>query len=135
MDPVAERVERLMARYKAKTAPGRVAALFEAQGQSMRDNYRIQAEVMQKVEQAVADVTDAAGAPVMMRFWYKDYGREVYRIWRAVPTSCQEGEYEVVRYKWTVRGLNPELMDKVKAAVLALLEKSDFPRKDDARLT
>jgi hypothetical protein len=130
-DPMVERLKRRVAKYEAKTTPERVARTFAARGPLMLDRYREQAEILSRVERAVAGVTDAAGVPAMMRFWYKGCGREVYRVWRTVPKSCQEVEYEVIRYKWTIRGLDPDLLGKVKAAVIELLEASGFPRKDD----
>jgi hypothetical protein len=95
-----------------------VAAILGAKSEQMRERFRVQTEMLGRVEQRVAEVTDAAGISVMMRIWYKSFGREVCRIWRTIPSSCQELEYDVVRYKWTARGLEPALLDSVKAAVV-----------------
>jgi len=130
-DPVGESIKRRVARWEAKYTPERVSAILAAKGEQMRERFRVQTEMLGRVEQRVGEVTDAAGIPVMMRIWYKSFGREVCRIWRTIPSSCQELEYDVVRYKWTARGLEPTLLASVKVAVIELLDSSDFPRKGD----
>ena len=134
-NPVLERVERRVAKYQAKTTPERMSALFASKAERMRERYRSQALVQECVDQAVAGVTDAEGVSVMMRICYKSYGREICRVWRTVPSGSQEVEYEAVRYKWNIRGLNPDILGKVKAAVVEMLEAAGFPRKDDEPLT
>lgn len=108
-DPVGESIRRRVARWKAKYTPERMAAILDAKVERMRQRYEVQTEMLAHVEHRVSEVTDAAGISVMMRIWYKDFGREVCRIWRTIPSSCQELEYDVVRYKWTARGLDPIL--------------------------
>ncbi len=130
-DPVGESIKRRVARWDAKYNPERLAALLAAKSELMGKRYAVQAEMLGRVDHRVSEVTDAAGVSVITRMWYKDFGREVSRIWRTIPSSCQELEYDVVRYKWTARGLDPILLVKVKAAVIELLDSSDFPRKDD----
>ena len=97
----------------------------------MHENYAVQAEILGRVDQRISEVIDAVGVSVIVRIWYKCYGREVTRIWRTLLSSSQELEYDIVRYKWTARGLDPILLVKVKAAVIEFLEASGFPRKDD----
>ncbi len=134
-DPVGESIKRRVARWEAKYTPERVSAIIDAKSARMRERYRVQTEMLAHVDHRVSEVTDAAGVPVMMRIWYKDFGREVCRIWRTIPSSCQELEYDVIRYKWTARGLDPILLCRVRVAVVELLDSSNFPRKDDERLT
>jgi hypothetical protein len=128
-DPIVERIRRTVAKYEAKSMPERMTAILAAKSAEMQKRYREQACILGLVDHRVAEVTDAAGVPVMTRFWYKSFGREVSRIWRTMPTSCLEIEYDVVRYKWTARGLDPILLVKVKVAVIELLEAGHFPRK------
>ncbi len=130
-DPVGESIKRRVARWEAKYNPERLAAVLAAKSDRMRERYAVQAEMLGRVDHRVSEVTDAAGVSVINRMWYKDYGREVCRVWRTIPSSCQELEYDVVRYKWTARGLDPILLAKVKAAVVELLDSSNFPRKGD----
>ena len=134
-DPVGENIKRRVARWEAKHTPARTAAILAAKGEQMRERYRVQAEMLGRVDHRVSEVTDAAGVSVMTRIWYKDFGREVCRVWRTIPSSCQELEYDVIRYKWTARGLDPILLVRIRVAVIELLEKSHFPRKQDERLT
>ncbi len=122
-DPVAEQVRRRVAKWAAKYTPERLAGRLAFRTEQMQQRYRTQAELQGRVEQAVAQVTDAACVPGLIRFWYNDFGRELSRIWRTVPTSCQESEFEIVRYKWAVRGLDPILLDRVEAAVIEVLEE------------
>jgi hypothetical protein len=124
-DPVAEQVERRVAGWQAKCTPERVSAIVAAKAGRMLERYRLQAEMQVRVDDCVAGVTDAAGLPVMMRIWYKTFGRGVSRIRRTVPSSCRELEYDVLRYKWTARGLEPTLLARVKGAVIRLLEESN----------
>jgi hypothetical protein len=130
-DPVGESIKRRVARWEAKYTPERVSAILAAKSELMRERFRVQAEMLGRVEHRVSEVTDAAGVSVIVRMWYKDFGREVCRIWRTIPSSCQEREYDVIRYKWTARGLEPTLLASVKAAVVELLDSSNFPRKDE----
>jgi hypothetical protein len=130
-DPVGESIKRRVARWEAKYTPERVSAILTAKAEHMRERFRVQTEMLGRVEHRVSEVTDAAGVSVIVRMWYKDFGREVCRIWRTIPSSCQEREYDVVRYKWTARGLEPTLLASVKAAVVELLDSSDFPRKNE----
>lgn len=128
-DPVVERIRRTVAKYEAKSMPERTTAILAAKSGLMRERYRAQAVMQGLVDKAVAEVTDAAGVPVMTRLWYKSFGREVSRIWRTMPTTCLEIEYDIVRYKWTARGLDPTLLVRVRVAVIELLEACHFPRK------
>jgi hypothetical protein len=130
-DPVGESIKRRVARWEAKYTPERMAAILGAKAEHMRERFRVQTEMLGRVEHRISEVTDAAGVSVIVRMWYKDFGREVCRVWRTIPSSCQEREYDVVRYKWTARGLEPTLLASVKAAVIELLDSSDFPRKDE----
>ena len=130
-DPVGESIKRRVARWNAKYNTERIAAILGAKSERMGERYAVQAEMLGRVDQRISEVTDAAGVSVISRMWYKAFGREVCRIWRTIPSSCQEREYDVVRYKWTARGLEPALLASVKAAVIELLDASDFPRKDD----
>jgi len=118
-----------VARYDAKSTPERTTALLAAKAEGMREKYRVQAVMQGLVDHQVGEITDGAGIPVMTRIWYKSFGREVARIWRTMPSSCLELEYDVVRYKWTARGLDPILLVRVKVAVIELLEACHFPRK------
>jgi len=130
-DPVGESIKRRVAGWEVKYNPERIAAILAAKSERMRESYAVQAEMLGRVDHRISEVIDAVGVSVIVRMWYKDFGREVCRIWRTIPSSSQEVEYDVVRYKWTARGLDPILLVKVKAAVIELLEASDFPRKDD----
>ena len=131
LDPVGERIKRRIANWEAKYTPEFTSAILAAKSGRMRERFRVQTEMLGRVEHRISEVTDAAGVSVIVRMWYKDFGREVTRIWRTIPSSSQEVEYDVVRYKWTARGLDPILLVKVKAAVIEFLEASGFPRKDD----
>jgi len=130
-DRVAESIRRRVERWTAKYTPERLSAILAAKAEGMQERYRLQTEMLGQVDERVAEVTDAAGIALMMRIWYKSFGREVAKVWRTMPSSCRELEYDAVRYKWTARGLDPILLARVKAAVIELLDKSGFPRKDD----
>jgi hypothetical protein len=130
-DPVGESIKRRIARWEAKYTPERMAAILGAKAERMQERYAVQAEILARVDHRVSEVTDAAGVSVMMRVWYKDFAREATKVWRTIPSSCQELEYDVIRYKWTARGLEPALLASVKAAVIELLDASGFPRKGD----
>jgi hypothetical protein len=121
-DSVAERSRRTIARWEAKYTPERTAAVLAAKAERMRERYQVQAEIQERVDHRVAEVTDAAGVPKMMRIWYKSFGREVCRIWRTIPSSAREVECDVARYKWKARGLDPVLLDRVRAAVVDLVD-------------
>jgi len=124
-DRAAERSRRAIERWKAKCTPERVTAVLAAKAESMRERYEVQAVMLCQVEKSVAEITDAAGVPRMMRIWYMDFGRQVYRIWRKVPSSVREMECGFVRLKWQTRGLDPAILDKVKAAIVAMLDSLD----------
>jgi len=134
-DPVAENIRNRIARWEAKYTPERTAAVLADKATLMRRRYQVQAEMLARIDHRVSEVTDAAGVSKMMRIWYKDLGREVFRIRRTIPSSCRELEYDVIRYKWTARGLDPILLTKVKVAVVELLDKSGLLHEGDKQLT
>ena len=134
-DPVAENIRHRIARWEAKYNPERTAAVLADKATLMRRRYQVQAEMLARIDHRVSEVTDAAGVSKMMRIWYKDFGREVFRIRRTIPSSCRDLEYDVIRYKWTARGLDPILLTKVKVAVVELLDKSGLLHEGDKQLT
>lgn len=134
-DPVEERIRRTVARWEAKCTPERTTAILTDKARLMHERYVAQAKVMALIDHRVGEVTDAAGIPRMMRIWYKSFGREVFRIRRTIPSSCREIEYDVIRHKWTARGLDPILLTKVKVGVVELLDKSGLLHEGDKQLT
>lgn len=127
-DRMAERIRRRIECWKTKYNPDRVSAILADKAESMREHHEAQTQVLCQVEKSVAEVTDAAGVPPMIRFWYTDFGREVYRIWRKIPSSCRETECGFAIRKWQVRGLDPAILDRVKGSVVKLLDSLDMPR-------
>jgi len=120
-----ERLERRLRRYENKHDPARVADLLAAKRAEMVRKYGEYARTAAQVSRAVCDVTDNAGVVCMMRIWYQTFGREIEKLWRHHHDRDISDELGVLRYKWTVRGLVPIVLDKVEAAVLAELRRQD----------
>lgn len=127
-DNTAARLELQMARYIAKTRPGLVAQEFSARAEEMQRNYLAQAMVLRRIEQTVAEVASATEIPNICRFWYNCYARQVYRVWRRIPRSQQGTEYEILRFTWQARGLDPTVLEQVERAVLEMLAHSDIAK-------
>ncbi|MBM3331722.1 hypothetical protein FJY68_07730 [candidate division WOR-3 bacterium] len=123
----AERSRRRIERWKTKYNPDRIAAILADKAESMRERYKAQTVILCQVEKCVGEVTDVAGVPRIMKVWYMDFGRQVYRVWRNVPSSVRDVECGFVRLKWQARGLDPAILDKVKCAVVKLVESLEEP--------
>ncbi|MEO0073797.1 MAG: hypothetical protein ABIK43_03965 [candidate division WOR-3 bacterium] len=126
-NPAGSRLQRQIAHYDAGMSPERVARLFAERGESMRQNYVRQAALIRQVERRVAEVTDAEGVAGIERFWYSNYGRQVYRVWRKVPVSLREKELAILAFKWEQRGLAQELLERIATVVQQLLAEKGVP--------
>jgi len=108
--------------YAARMNPRAVSSVLDDLSQTMSANYRQQAEMLRLVERTVRQASD--GAPSLMRVWFLDFGREVYGRWRRCPKVALEPELQIMRHKWTVRGLDPQTLEKVEKAVLDELHRT-----------
>ena len=124
----AHRLELAVARYTAHTTAGKGSGAQQAKGRLMSERYGEQAVALDLVHESVRSVTNPAGVSVMNLFWYYSFGRQVYKLWRNTPPSCLESELESVRHRWQMRGLKPEVLAQVQAAVLKMLGDSGIPR-------
>ncbi len=88
----------------------------------MAENYAGKAELLGVVFRAVCEVCNPAGVVPMTRFWYQGLGRETFKLWCGRSRREYAEELELVAKKWVVRGLVPELVSRVQAAVLAALD-------------
>ena len=113
-----KRLERQISRYEKKYNLSRVADVLAAKRATMVRRYEEYAKVAAQVSRAVCEVTDNAGVPCMMRMWYQTYSREIHKLWRKHRDMNISDELKALRYKWSVRGLDPFLLDKVEAATL-----------------
>jgi len=109
------RFERAAARYRARLD------MSDPRARLMAASYAGKAEMLGVVFRAVCSVTDPAGVAPMTRFWYQGLGRETYKLWQGRNRPEQAAELELVARKWVVRGLEPELVSRVQASVLAAL--------------
>ncbi|MEO0081036.1 MAG: hypothetical protein ABIL25_01940 [candidate division WOR-3 bacterium] len=110
------------ANYACRMNPKLVSDVLDDLGGVMLAKYRKQAELLRLVEATVRQATD--GAPMLVWVWYLDFGREVYGRWRKVPSHALASELEILRHKWTVRGLDPKTLEKVEAAVVEMLNQT-----------
>lgn len=123
LEPRQGAYERAARKYESRTGPALEHLGLGALQPGMVSRYREQAEMLGRVWSAVCGVTDSAGVPSIARFWYQGFGRQVYKLWRRRERSEYRAELELVREKWRIRGLDPDLMLEVQAAVIEELEK------------
>ena len=120
-----ERLKRQVSRFDKKYDVSRVAEVLAAKRTKMLERYGEYAAAAAQVSRVVCDLCDNAGVVCMMRMWYQTYSREIHKLWRNHHDMDITGELGVLRYKWTVRGLVPDVLEKVEAAVLAELRRQD----------
>lgn len=115
--------ERAAERYESRIGEWLRRMGLEALQPQMVSGYREQAIILDRVRSAVSMVTDAAGLPGIVRFAYSAFGGQVYKLWRRRKWRGYETELELLRKKWQARGLDPGLLEKVQAAVIAALDE------------
>ncbi len=96
----------------------------------MGDNFEKQARMLDLVRSIVRGVTDEAGVPGIIRFFYLSFARAVYGRWRRYRPGPLAGELTILRLQWAQRGLDPQLLQRVQDAVTEALEltRSQKPR-------
>ena len=127
-----DRMKRQVAKYAARSTPEYVAATLGAKQAEMTRKYEAQADVLCHVHVAVQAVTDRAGVPGWQRLWYKVHGSEAYKLWRLHRDIDISVELGILRHKWTMRGLDPDLLVAVETAVLNELARLDAESGDAA---
>ena len=120
-----ERQRRQVSRFDQKYDVSRIAEVLAAKRTAMLERYGEYAAAAAQVSRVVCDLCDNAGVVCMMRMWYQTYSREIHKLWRNHHDMDITGELGVLRYKWSVRGLDPLVLEKVEAAVLAELRRQD----------
>jgi hypothetical protein len=124
MKAAALRAGRATARYGERMKPARNAPRLEQQGGTMSQGYSNHAMVMAVVGSLVARVTDKAGTPGWLRFWYQNYARELYGIWRSANRGPLADELQRLRDKWCARQLAPDILAAIEKSVVEYLEST-----------
>jgi len=109
--------------YRKRTGQDSESGLYPALQPGMIRRYEEQADLLGLVCRAVAGVTDAAGVPGCVRFWYQGFGRQAFKLWRNRQRREYQEELVLLREKWRIRGLDPDLLRQVQTAVIAALEE------------
>lgn len=120
-----KRLERMMSGYDKKYKPRRFAEVLIKGRAEMVRRYGEYARTAARVSQVVYAVTDNPGIPGIRRVRYRTFGLEIEKLCRLHPGRDISDELKVLRYKWSVRGLDPYLLDKVEAVVLTELRRRD----------
>lgn len=120
-----ERLKRQVSRFEKKYDLSRVTEILAAKRAAMVRRYTEYAGSAAQVSRVVCDLCDSTGMPGWKRMWYQTYSREIHKLRRNHPDQNIADELKVLRYKWSVRGLDPFVLDRVEAAVLAELARQD----------
>lgn len=110
-------------RYCAGIRPDAPFRTSTRMQQEMVRRYLEHAAIQDRLDRAAQAVTDPAGVPTIRRIWYKTFGRQVSRLWRRRNHREYQAELALLREKWRIRGLEPELLERVQQAVIAELEE------------
>jgi hypothetical protein len=74
-------------------------------------------------ESACDKACEEAGVPVLARFWYKVFSRQVGKLWRNHPPRVYAAELPALMFRWENRGLDANVLHKVEQAVVEALEE------------
>jgi len=124
-----EKARKAVAKYLAKTEPGRVKSIIDDMKPGMLEKYRKSAVVQRLVDSATGRVIDKVGVPTAFRVYYLAFGREVYGRWRRFGARALTNELALVRIKWINRGFSLSILDRVETEIIATLEKEKVPKE------
>ena len=111
-------------RFRSNVEPGRIGELYAAKRAAMAKRYQPHARAMRSVHVSVSRFCAEEAVPSVYRFWYLTFARELYGRWHRFHGQALELEVAAVVHKWTVaRGLDAELLQRVRDVVLEVLEE------------
>ncbi|MEO0081820.1 MAG: hypothetical protein ABIL25_05965 [candidate division WOR-3 bacterium] len=133
--PAQEKAVRATHRYRAKTDPSRVYLLLEEKNPQMVGRYEAQARILASIDEIVRGLVILANVPPLTRFWYATYGRQVYALWRRNRGRLSSSEIALLEQRWTSRGLDPEVLIRVRLKVLESLDSPTSVRSGNQART
>ncbi len=90
----------------------------------MGDNFEKQARMLDLVETTVRDLANDADMLGILRISYLNFARAVYARWRRYRPGPLAGELTILRLQWALRGLDPQMLQRVQDAVTEALEQT-----------
>ncbi len=109
------RVEQQVLNYLKRQDPDHIALSFARQRSRMVANYYLYAIKADRIYRLVQEVTGNAGVAPASRRLYYTYALELEKLYRTRQRADITTEIQIRRYKWTVRGLEAQLLDRLEA--------------------
>ncbi len=106
--------------WLAKTEPDMVHQRLKALREAMRRHYEAEQAALWEVETRVRQVLHSADLPSILYPFYLDFGREVFARKRRLAGSSLVREVRVLLEKWVLRGLDRELLNRVRDGALSV---------------
>lgn len=115
--PGISRVEQQVFNYLRRQDPDHIALHFARQRSGMVANYYLYALKADRIYRLVCELTGKAGVAPASRRLYYSFALELEKLYRTRQNQDLATEIEIRRYKWTLRGLDPALLDRLAAAL------------------
>ncbi|MEO0009417.1 MAG: hypothetical protein ABIK51_02730 [candidate division WOR-3 bacterium] len=112
--PGISRVEQQVLNYLKRQDPDDIALHFARQRSRMVANYYLYALKADRIYRLVCELTGQAGVAPPARRLYYSFALELEKLYRTRHSADLATEIEIRRYKWTVRGLDPELLERLE---------------------
>jgi hypothetical protein len=126
--PDPERVRRRTDCYQSGLSPRRTGrAPSRAEWRRMTEHYREQATALMLVEAVARSAVRRCRSVPTPACAYLALAREVYGRWRRYTGATLATELALVRSKWLLRGLDPELVGRIVPAVRDALDRLAAP--------
>jgi hypothetical protein len=110
--------------WQAKYSPELTKATLDARFAAMSRRYEAAVTALCSMETQVKQVLDAAGAHTILYVSYLDYARQLYKLSRGREISGESFALaaEVLRQKWAARGLDSDLLGRIRTQVFDIHE-------------
>ncbi|MGC8797843.1 MAG: hypothetical protein ACP5PK_04155 [candidate division WOR-3 bacterium] len=106
--------------WQVKTEPDAVRERLVRLRESMTRRYIQEMSRLVEMETRVKQVLDSADIPSISYPFYLDFAREVYSRQRRLAGESLRREVAVLLYKWVLRELKPEILERVRDEVLSV---------------
>jgi hypothetical protein len=117
---MAEEILKRIETWQVKTEPDAVRERLVQLRESMTRRYIEETERLVEMETRVKQVLDSAGIPSINYPFYLDFAREVYARKRRLAGDSLRREVAVLLYKWSLRELKPEILERVRDEVFSV---------------
>jgi|UniRef100_A0A7V3PSF5 hypothetical protein len=122
---MAKDILKRLESWHVKTEPDAVRERLVRMRESMNRRYIEEQTRLMEMEVRVKQVLDNADITSITYPFYLDFAREVYARKRRLAGSSLRREVEVLFYKWVMRELKPEVLERVRDEALSVSEPGE----------